>query len=369
MRTSAQDRKSYRVVRLAGRPIIATPAKPLRACLAGLSQYRPVTKKRACLRAALRFCAVSGVDRVFAHTRHSPLEPFDDFGFDRWLDEARRVLGAPSSLATVIWPQRVNRKRIYVHLVLPSGTPIAFCKIALDTRNATQLKDEIDAVTALSQIKLASIRIPRILHHDATEGCRYVAYEPFPPDLTPLKHGWKELSACVSEIVGRIRRIDLPELGRQGWWQRFMRHRQQHNAEFLRQVDDTVASPVTVCRVQGDATPSNIFRSTTGIWICDWEFSSPAGPRWTDELSYYLATNHYQCLIRPAAVLAACIRRFTAAGNRASIGELALALAFLCGRSDPRALKIAGHWHLTAETPMAHGDNARIGAAAPYRLS
>ena len=364
-----QDHGGYRVVRLAGRPIIATPARPLPIRLAGLNQYRPVTKKRALLRAALRLAAIGGVDGVFARTCLTPFAPADDFGFQQWLDRVRGVLGAPSAVATVIWPQLISRKRIYVHLMSQSGTPIAFCKIGLNPKTVARLKNELEALTALRQLGLAVTRIPRILHHETVAGYRYVVYEPFPPDLTPLKHSWHELAPSISEVSGRALWVDRAELEDCVWWRRFVRGRRRHSIEFLRDVDETIARPIAVCRVQGDATPSNIFRSKAGIWICDWEFSSPSGPRRTDELSYYLAANHYQCLIRPAATLAACLRRFAAGHDRESIGELALALAFLCGRGDPRALKLASHWRLVSHEPARQSD-AQIGpTSAPYRLS
>lgn len=368
-RAIVQDQSCYRVVRLAGRPIIATPDKPLRLRLAGLDFYRPVTKKRACLRAALRLCTVSGIDQVFAHTRSSPFEPRDDFGFRRWLDEVRRALGTPSSMATVIWPQLIGRKRIYVHLTSPAGASIAFCKIALNLDNSDRLKNELDTLRELDGRHIAATRLPRILHHDITPDYRYVVYEPFPADLVPLKDRWSELAPSIAEIAGRVRRIDRAEVEGDIWWQRFVRGRDRHSSEFLRQVDEAMARSIAVCRVQGDATPSNVFRSATGIWICDWEYSSPSGPHRADELSYYLAANHYQCLLRPTAALAACLERFAPARGRDAIGELVLALAFLCGRNDPRALKLASRWRLLAPATARQPDPPIGTASAPYGLS
>jgi len=344
-----RQEQGYRVFRLAGRPIIATPARPLLLRLAGLSQYRPVTKKRALLGAALRLAAVGGVDGLFARTSLTPFTGVEDFGFQHWLDKVRRTLRAPSSIATVIWPQLIRRKRVYVHLMAPSGALIAFCKLSLDSANSDWLKNETEALTALKDARrLSRIRVPQILDQGVISGYSYVVYEPFPLGLIPLKHSWDELAPFLTEISGNIGRLDRPELERCDWWQRFLRGRRRHRPEFLQQVDEVVARPMAVCRIHGDATPSNIFRSRDGIWICDWEFSSSTGPRRTDELSYYLASNHYQCLIRPGATLDACLRRFADDRDCDSIGELVLALAFLCGRNDPRALKIARHWRLFA---------------------
>jgi hypothetical protein len=103
--------------------------------------------------------------------------------------------------------------------------------------------------------------------------------------------------------------------------------------------------------------------------MCDWEFSSPSGPRRTDELSYYLAANHYQCLIRPVAALARCIRRFAPERGRDSIGELTMAMAFLCGRNDPRAIKLARHWRLLSDAPTRQADPQFVPTSAPYHLS
>ncbi len=368
-RAIAQSQHRYRVVHLAGRPIIATPDQPLRLRLAGLAQYRPVTKKRACLRATLHLCATIGVDRLYAPTRSTPFAPSEDFGFERWFDEVRGALGAPSSLATVIWPQLIGRRRIYVHLMSPSGAPIAFCKIALNLDNSDRLKNELNALTELRERGLVTTRLPRILYHNTAGGYRYVVYEPFPLDLVPLKHRWEELAPSIAEISGDVRRLDPVALESDVWWQRFLRGRGRHGREFLRQVDEAVTRPIAVCCVQGDATPSNIFRFGTGTLICDWEYSSPSGPRRTDELSYYLAANHYQCLLRPAAALAACVRRFAPECDRDSIGELVMAMAFLCGRNDPRALKLASRWKLLTPAPARQLD-PRIGpTSAHYRLS
>ena len=366
--TGAPDQRQYRVVRLVGRPIIATPAKPLSLRLAGIDQYRGITKKRACLRVALRLSAISRVDGLFSRTGPSPFMPGEDFGFERWLGEIRGKLGDSSSRATVIWPQLVGRKRLYVHLMSPSGAPTAFCKLGLDVRNAGRLRTELEARAELSERRLAVTRVARILHQeDAADFC-CIAYEPFPPGLVPLKHSWREAAPALAEISGKVRRIGLAELESYAWWQRFTVRRPRLGRTFLRQVDDAAARPMTVCRVQGDATPSNIFRSPAGIWICDWEFSSPSGPRRTDELSYYLAANHYQCLLRPAAALAACVRRFAPESDLDSIGELVMAMAFLCGRDDPRALKLASRWRWLAPAP-ARLSEVQIGAtSAPLRL-
>jgi hypothetical protein len=364
-----QDKGGYRVVRLAGRPIIATPAEPLQLRLAGIRQYHAVTKKRALLRAALSLAAMGGLDRLFTRACLTPFATAEDFGFQRWLDEVRMALGAPSTIPTIIWPQQIARQRIYVHLMSPSGKSIAFCKIGFGASNVAYLKNEVEALAALSQAGLTVTKIPRVLHHAVIAGYCYVVYEPFPPNLVPLKHHWRELAPAVSEFSGRVRRAGRAELDGCDWWQRFVAARQWHTAEFMRQIDQTVARTVAVCRVQGDATPSNIFQSKEGIWICDWEFSSAAGPRRTDELSYYLAANHYQCLLRPAAALAACLRRFVAADDRESIGELVLALAFLCGRSDPRALKLASQWRFMAGAALRPSDSRINPTSAPYRLS
>src|SRR5579883_661516 len=359
------ERNTYRVVRLAGRPIIATPAKPLALRLAGLSQYPPNTKKRALLRSALRLAAIGRIDRLVARTSATPFESGEDFGFPEWISEARRLLGVPAAVATIIWPQLVRRKRVYVHLLSPAGAPLAFCKIGLDAVNAARLRNEIDALTVLRERQLALTSVPRVLHHDLAAQHPFVMYEPFPSDLKPLKHSWGELAPSVAEISGDIRRINRAELERCDWWLSFAREGWRLSAEFRSDVEHTVF-PVAVCRVQGDATPSNIFRSRDGIWICDWEHSSASGPRRTDELSYYLAANHYQCLLRPAAMLDACLLRFAPARDRASMEELALALAFLCGRNDPRALKIASRWR----SPIcAHRQSAFPiePASLPYR--
>jgi hypothetical protein len=367
--TAEQEQHRYRVVRLAGRPIIATPAKPLRLRLAGLDQYWPTTKKRACLRAALRVAAMTGLDRPFWRTYPSPLGATDNFGFERWLGRIRGALGAPSCRAAVIWPQLIERQRLYVHLMSPAGAPLAFCKVALDAHNARRLKTEFDTLAELRALGLAVTRLPRILHHDAGDASYCIAYEPFPPGLVPLRNRWRDLSPAVAEISGSVRRLGPAELEGLPWWQRFAEGRHQHSRAFLRQVDDAARRPIAACRVQGDATPSNIFRSETGIWICDWEFSSPAGPRRTDELSYYLAANHYQCLLRPAAALAACVRRFAPERDREAIGELVLAMAFLCGRREPRALSLARHWRLLTPEPAQLPDPRIEPNSAPYRFS
>ena len=367
--TAEQNQHHYRIVRLAGRPIIATPARPLRPHLAGLAQYHPVTKKRAWLRTALRVAAIARVDQLFTRDHASPLPADDDFGFAGWLDEIRRALDAPASFATVIWPQLIERKRIYVHLISPSGAPVAFCKVALDAHNAGRLRTELDALTDLRGRGLKVTRLPRVLYQASSTDFHCIAYEPFPPDLVPLKHSWRELAPAVAEISGRVRRICRADLERLPWWHRYLESAPRYSSEFLRLVDEAAARPIAICRVQGDAAPSNIFRSEAGIWICDWEFSSPAGPRRTDELSYYLAANHYQCLLRPTTALAACVRRFAPEGDRDSIGELVTAMAFLCGRKEPRALKLASRWRWLTPASARQPD-PRIGpTSAPYRPS
>src|SRR5579885_2034282 len=102
--TVRPSRHRYRVAHIAGRPLITTPDRPLRLRLAGLAQYRPVTKKRAFLRALLRWGAITGADWLFTRTRPMPVPGSDGFDFERMLEEIRDTLGVASSVATVIWP-------------------------------------------------------------------------------------------------------------------------------------------------------------------------------------------------------------------------------------------------------------------------
>jgi hypothetical protein len=46
-----------------------------------------------------------------------------------------------------------------------------------------------------------------------------------------------------------------------------------------------------------------------------------------------------------------------------------MAMAFLCGRNEPRALELASHWRWLTAEPTRQPDPALGPAAAPYRLS
>ena len=339
-RTDLQPQR-YRVVRLRGRPIMAIPAGTRALRRAAVSKYQPYSTKRSVLQKFVKAVVMLGVDRALMGSAMSGVDIVDP-SFDGWLREMRVALKEADAIAMIVWPPQLERRRVYVHLLRPSGAPLAFCKIALGPFEHENFRAEIDSLTAVHDLCLRHARIPTVIGSGSFADLEYVVYEPFPDGTVPYVGDWSELSSAVLEYSGPYRSLTGDEIKRLNWWERFERQRNRCNAAFQEQLDKTLTNAVRVGRVQGDLIPANLFSHAGKLWVCDWEFSSPTGPYRTDELCYRLSSHHALSISKPRRVATMILREMK--GDGFNVGEFLQALAFLVGREFLPAVSLAQNW-------------------------
>jgi len=339
--TSARQSQRYQVFHFRGKPIIAIPVGTRVLRLSAISKFQPYSPKRSLFLKFLKTLVVLGCDRILMGSTMWESDIVSP-SFGGWIQEMRVLFKEANITATVMWPPQLERRRVYAHLLRLSGESLAFCKVALGPLDYEIFRSEIDCLIAVHDLRLHQARIPTVICSGSFADIQYLALEPFPDGTVPYVSGWSKLSSAVQEYSGPYRSLTRDEIKRLKWWERFERQRNHCNAVFQEQLDKTLTNAVRVSRVHGDLIPANLFSHAGKLWICDWEFSSPAGPYRTDELCYRLSLHHALSLSNPRRVATMILREMGEGGF--NIGEFLLALAFLVGRNFAPAISLAQNW-------------------------
>jgi hypothetical protein len=334
----------YHVIQLRGRPAIALPVGPKRVRVAGLMRLQPNTLRRTLFRWGLRLAVESGLD-VLLGSVPSPLDARLEYNFAAWLEAVRSSLGERDAKAVVVWPPEPHRGRVYVHLLRPDTTPLAFAKLAFDADGDGCLAAEARALEALGTAGLKECRVPRVLDTGRFPVHRYLLLEPTPANARPVKPAHDAFpSACVQEYAGSPRVIQGNDLRQLPWWRKF-RRRAGECPRFAEEVDRLRGSPVRVCRVHGDLGPGNMVRSGPELWLLDWEQSCPQAPESTDTISYYLGLRVRQVYRRPQQALQAFAARYLSSESSFTRRNVLMGLAFLHGAGFAVATQLTNVWN------------------------
>ena len=117
------------------------------------------------------------------------------------------------------------------------------------------------------------------------------------------------------------------------WWNSFREVRDEVKP-LAEAIDRWADQEIEVCWAHGDFTHRNICQVRNEVWLFDWENSSPDAPLITDELRFFWSTQSRGMIENPAKLASALGRRFLAEGGDRRQRNLALALAFLCTRTQ-----------------------------------
>ena len=336
------SRQNYTIVSVGGAPAIALPSGPRRVRLAGVARIHGFTRKRALFRHALRAMVATGVDRFAARSSHNPLGEAADFDFGAWLRQISRELGLEDAFATVIWPWPPGfyRGRLYVHLLNRSGSPLAFCKVALDEEQGEALDAEVRMLEDVGAQELRCIKVPAVLSSNSSQRRRYLALEALPRSAVPAGSFLRDFPAeAVQEIGGAPRKAGPDEILGSTWWGRFV-DRVRPAPGFAREIESGVAERgATLCRVHGDFEPKNLMKEGSVLWVLDWERGDLAGPVLTDKVGYFVSKRLRESIEWPGAVLTEMLGR--EGFPRLDAG---LALAFLAGAGSGEAASLVGGW-------------------------
>ena len=340
-------RRSYGIVRMAGKPVIALPFGSRRIRLAGASRIQGFTPKRAFFRRMLRLAVATGLDRLIVEPASSPLALSPDFDFEAWLHQMASDLAIEMPAATVIWPwpPGSDRGRVYVHMLDRSGHPVAFSKLSLDEENDECLRAEARMLQAFDVAAFRYTKVPSLLSTSTFQGRYHLTVEPVPVTAQSVKVSQRNYpTRVVTEFAGPARTVGVDELSALHWWKRFL----GRAGDVPAFVDDVATNlgdhGVSLCRVHGDFEPKNLVRNGHLVWVLDWERGDLSGPRLTDPIGYYISVRSRECRRQPGDVLSEILRREGAQRSHRRRLEIGMALAFLHGAGSVEATGLLRCW-------------------------
>ncbi len=333
---------SYLVFSCRGQDYLSVPSVPRSLRRRGVEFYKETSVPRWLFKAGIRLATLARVDGLVGREVASPVPKCPNFEFEAWLERARRDLGVPNAQAVVSFPGQSTRARFYVNLLSPEGTPLAFAKVSLDTKNDRQLESEANALRDLAIQPIRSFRVPRILVVGRFHAHAYLLMETMPADARPVPARWDPIPRrCRDELLGISRRqLRLQDLS---WWDRF-RAKASEVPLLAQTIEGHGHRAADVARAHGDFTRRNICTVGREVWLFDWENSAPDAPVMTDEVRFFVNTQARWRGADPAEVVNALSRRYLTDGDEGAKRALALALAFLC-TCTRGAVSYGQHWN------------------------
>jgi hypothetical protein len=322
------DGNSYLVFSFRGQDYLSIPTVPRRLRRRGVDLYKETSVPRWLFKVGIRLATTARLDRFVGRELSSPVPKYPNFPFDVWFRQARQDLGTTNAHAVVSFPGQSKRARFYVNLLSPEGTPLAFAKVSLDTKNDHHLETEAKALRHLAGQPIRSFRVPKVLVEGQFQSHRYLVMETMPAESRPIPAQWEPIpQRCRNELVNIARRKrQIQELS---WWGRF-RAKAPEVEPLAKAIENQADHAVDVSWAHGDFTRRNLCSVGEEVWLFDWENSAPDAPVMTDELRFFLNTQSRWLGSDPTKVAKALSLRYLANGDDSVKRDLALALAFLC---------------------------------------
>ena len=198
-------RAEYFAIPGARRPRLLVPAPRRLAALAARHHAKP-QRRFARIRRDLAVAALrTGISRVLLHRRVRIAGATDSI--DAYL---QRALARQLSVSVQIGPARPSRKPV-LQLITSDGETLGFAKVAMSDLTERLVHTEAVALTMLSQVPLARVRPPRVLHSGHWRGHEVLVQEALPtwlthrpsPDWT-LAAAMREVAFCLGSTRGRV---------------------------------------------------------------------------------------------------------------------------------------------------------------------
>ena len=339
------DLMTYRVFSVRRRRLMATPEQPGQLRLAALGLLHPVSRRRRFYQRMLGLAMRLGIDGLFAQRADDPLP---DPGISNLLRELGSILDQPDLEAAVFWPPETSRGRVYLHLFdrrQRACRPVGFAKVSLDDINDKRLEHEATVLNELARKPSDALHVPAVLGRGQVAGHQVVVTEPLPPDARPIParlHAFP--AACVKAFAGEAKSIGPDEFPGLSWWPAYRQHLNGGGEAFDTQLRALVAGGVAVGRAHGDFGPSNIFETSGGLWVLDWEESAADAPMLADEITFDMGVNARRIARNPVAALRAFAQRNLRSADDARRGEILMALAFRAAVGPRDARLFIRHW-------------------------
>ncbi len=324
---------------------MAAPEQHGRLRLVALGMLHPVSRRRRVYQRVLGLAMRLGIDGLLAQRVDDPL---DDPGIDNLLCEVGSILNQPDLDAAGFWPPETSRGRVYLHLFdrrQRACRPVGFAKVSLDEFNDRRLDHEATVLAELSQHRGDALHVPVVLGRGEVAGHQVVVTEPLPPDAQPIPARLYAFpAACVTAFAGEPKSIRGDELPALSWWPAYRQHLNGRGDAFDTQLRELVAGGVAVRRAHGDFGPSNIFETTGGLWVLDWEESAADAPMLADETTFDMAVNARRIAGDPVGALREFADRRLRSADDARRGEILMALAFRAAVGPRDARSFIQHW-------------------------
>jgi len=176
----------YLVVPDARRPRLLVPSASRRVAAAAVRRYAEPQSRSARLKRDAVVAAVrTGASAVLLRDRVRVTGPFSS-SIDGYLSEQ---LGRELSVSVHIGPARANRKPV-LQLLAPDGQTVGFAKLGTAPLTRTLVRAEATALTAVTNARLTSVSVPRVLHSG-----RWGEHEVLVQSALPVWHRRSPLTA------------------------------------------------------------------------------------------------------------------------------------------------------------------------------
>jgi glycosyltransferase involved in cell wall biosynthesis len=345
---------------LRGKFALAFPVMNRRMRLAALRRFPFYSFKRRVFRRVVQTAIFLNIDSFFSRRSKIPHPLIKALDFSAWMDRVKDQLQRSDLFPVIHAPVQAKRHRLYIHLLDKQGEPIAFAKLALDDLSNAQLLQELKMVSLLTANPPENFRVPALLCEGVFQNHRYIVLEPIPDGAHAAPMNWDMLSSYLRELSGsETRLLDVTEMCATSWWQGFNEIANQLSPQFIEELRSLITDFLPVGHVHGDPGVNNLVRVASKLWIIDWEGSSDVGPRRTDEIAHYLASNQHRILHYPRYVISAFANTFLDRASMEDRRDVMAALAFLAAARVDSAWQIVRHWDEISKARYAPRD-ARV---------
>lgn len=284
------------------RPLLAYPAGCRAGRLRALDLFPRASLKRCAIQAGIRMLAATGLDAWVGRPCDPPGGLFSRDEIDDLLDDLRRA-GADPADWLVVWPARLERRRIYLVFRDAADGRIGVVKIGEGGFNRTQFLNEAAMLRRL-QKGTNPFAVPQLIFERQIDGGRTVlALGGFPSRLRPM-------SAA-------------------------------HALDWSKQVIGHLQSLAPSGMAHGDLGPGNMLEDDGGgLFLFDWENASAEAPDRVDEIAFWMSLRQ-GVILRHAHEQAETLRR---AFEPVPEADLRAALEFLRARDNLAAARLLEAW-------------------------
>lgn len=207
----------------------------------------------------------------------------------------RELLGQPLRLAIHIGPARANRKPV-LQLLTPAGEPVGFAKLGTGPLTRALVRAETVALTALSQLRLRQLTVPRVLHAGRWRGHRLLVQSALPVWRPRARLAPERLALAMRELAYCCGTSDAPLAGSPYWTGlrgRLHALRPQPEGAALATATEALATRAGGVTLRygawhGDWSPWNMATLPDCLLVWDWERFTVGAPVGFDAIHYHL---------------------------------------------------------------------------------